>query len=230
MKIVILAAGKGTRMGSMSESIPKVLMPIKGKPFLYYLIQNIKKVGFKDIGVVVNYKKEKIKEFLEEYNLKATLIEQKQPLGTGDAVKSAKDFVKNENFIVCMGDDLYSTENLRLAVKNDNSNYIFGYKHPNPERFGMLMEKNGFLTEIKEKPKEFVSDLVNIGLYKFTPEIFHTLEKIKKSERGEYELTDALTLLAKKNKVKVIKVNNGWYYLNQPEDIIVMEQSLKNVS
>jgi glucose-1-phosphate thymidylyltransferase len=70
-----------------------------------------------------------------------------------------------------------------------------------------------------EKPKKFVSDLINIALYKFTPEIFKAISKIKKSSRGEYEINDAIMLLAEQQKVKVIRILNDWIDLGCPEDI-----------
>ena len=71
-------------------------------------------------------------------------------------------------------------------MMNDNYCYIAGVKHTNPEKYGvMITDENGFLKEIKEKPKEFSGDIINTGLYKLTPEIFEILEKIRKSERGE---------------------------------------------
>lgn len=226
-KAVILAAGKGKRMGEITEFLPKPLLEINNRPFLYYMLKNLKKLGFDEIAVIVHYKKEKIEHFLKEHGIKATLIEQGEPLGTGHAVKAAKDFVNNENFLVLMGDDYYSDENINFVNKEDGFCYILGYKHEHPERFGVLIEEDCFLKKIVEKPQKFESDLVNPGLYKFTPEIFEALDKIKKSERGEYEITDAITLLAEKRKVKIVKVDKGWLCLNRPEDIQVMEEFLK---
>ncbi len=225
MKVVILAAGYGKRMKELTKYLPKPLLEINNRPFLHYMLRNLSNFG--EIGIVVHYNREKIEHFLKNHKIKATLIEQTQPLGTGHAVKAAKNFVNNENFLVLMGDDYYSEENINLVNKNDDYCYILGYKHKHPERFGVLIEKDNFLKKIIEKPQKFVSNLVNPGLYKFTPEIFNALDKIKKSERGEYEITDAITLLAENKKVKVIKIKNGWLCLNKPEDIQVMEEFIK---
>ena len=80
---------------------------------------------------------------------------------------------------------------------------------------------------MKEKPEEFVGNLINTALYKFTPEIFKALDKIKLSPRGEYELTDAITILSKRGKVKVIKVKDWWLDLGCKEDIPKIEEFLK---
>ena len=77
-KIVILAAGKGTRMMPLTKYIPKVLININGKPFLYYIMKNVLKAGYDDIVIISGYKGEKIREFLDEFGFKAKLISQKK--------------------------------------------------------------------------------------------------------------------------------------------------------
>ncbi|MFA5948578.1 MAG: sugar phosphate nucleotidyltransferase, partial [Candidatus Gracilibacteria bacterium] len=73
---------------------------------------------------------------------------------------------------------------------------------------------------------EFVGNLINTSLYKFTPEIFKTVFKIEKSQRGEYEVTDAISLLAKEKKVKIKKINDFWMDFGRPEDIEKMSNFL----
>jgi dTDP-glucose pyrophosphorylase len=201
-KVVILAAGKGVRMLPLTNDIPKVLVKTNGKEFLYYVIKSLQKAGYENFCLIVGYKKEKVEEFLKRENIQAEVIEQKEQRGTGDAVLCAKEFVEKENFVVLGGD-----------------NYICGIETDTPEKYGVLMEENGFLKGIKEKPKEYCGNLINTGLYKFTPEIFDALSKIGLSERGEHELTDAITLLAEQQKVKIIKVKGFWKDLGSTKDI-----------
>lgn len=227
MKAVIMAAGKGIRMLPLTETIPKVLVEINGKPFLYYILKNLQKAGYDDIGIIVGYKKEQFPDFLEKYGFKATLIEQKQQKGTGHAVMQAKDFTKDENFVVLGGDNLWSPSDLEAMLKQDNFCYVAGIKVDNPKKYGVLVAKNSGLVRIVEKPTKFVGNLINTGLYKFTPEIYQALEKIKESPRREYELTDAISLLAKQGKVKVIKVRDYWIDLGSKEDIPKVSEALK---
>jgi dTDP-glucose pyrophosphorylase len=228
LKVVILAAGKGTRMLPLTNEIPKVLVKVNEKPFLSYVFENLRKAGYKNFGLVIGYKKEKIEEFLRETEIEAKPIEQKEQKGTGDAILCAKDFVGQDSFIVLGGDNLWSPEDLQAMNKKDELNYISAIKTKTPEKYGVLVEDGEFLKEIKEKPKDFVGDLINTGLYKFTPEIFEALEKIKLSPRGEYELTDAISLLAKDKKVKILKVENYWKDLGCIEDIEPLSEFLKN--
>lgn len=231
MKAVILAAGKGVRMLPLTRDKPKPLIEINGKPFLMYILDNLHNAGFKDenIAIVAGYKKEKIEEFLEEQNLAITMIEQPALLGTGDALYQAREFVDEEDCLVLGGDNLFSTDDL-LRIKHDDSFcYVVGWKVENPSRYGVLVCKGNMLLEIVEKPKEFVGNLINAGLYKFTPDIFEALEEIEPSERGELELTDAVSLLAESRKVKVLLLQDYWLDLGRKEDIEKVETFLRSL-
>jgi len=112
---------------------------------------------------------------------------------------------------------------------DDSFCYVAGLKHENPEKYGVLIrDGEDFLEEIIEKPKEFVGDLINAGLYKFTPEVFEKLLQIKKSARGEYEITDTISLLAKEKKVKIKEIKDFWLDFGNPEDIKKVSDFIKN--
>ena len=220
MKAVIMAAGKGTRMLPLTETIPKVLIEINGKPFLYYVIENLKKAGFEEFGIIAGYMKEKIESFIKENNINAIIIEQKEQLGTGHAVMQAKDFCKDENFIVLGGDNLFSVEDLKAINNQDEFCYAVGKElEGDVSKYGVFRIEGDKLLEIVEKPKIPPSNIINIGLYKFTPEIWQALDKIELSPRGEYEITDAITILGKQGKVKALKLKNYWLDLGSKEDI-----------
>jgi len=225
MKVVILAAGKGTRMESLTEKVPKVLVEVNGKPFLYYVLKNLQKAGYKDFCLVVGYKKEKVTEYLDQSNFKVTIVEQKEQLGTGHAVLQAKEFVGEEDFLVVSGDNLFSKDDLKKMNKEDDYYYIAGLEVEEWQKYGILITENNFLKEIKEKPKDFVGPLINLGLYKCKPEIFPLLEQLKSSPRGEIELTDALNTLANEKKVKIVE-GEWWVDLGCKEDIARVEHFL----
>ncbi|MEK6809831.1 MAG: nucleotidyltransferase family protein, partial [Nanoarchaeota archaeon] len=181
MKAVILAAGKGVRMLPLTLDKPKPLIEVNGKPFLIYLLEQLHNAGFedKDIAIVVGYKGEKIEEFLDEHGLAITVIVQPALLGTGDAVYHARQFVDEENFIVMGGDNLFSADDLLRIKKEDDFCYVAAWEVEDPSRYGVLVCQGEMLIEIIEKPKEFVGNLINAGLYKLTPDIFEALEQIE---------------------------------------------------
>jgi len=229
MKVVILAAGRGVRMGAATEDIPKVLVDINGKPFLYYVMKSLQQAGYNDFGIVVGYKKEKIVAFLDKYGFKATLIHQGEQLGTGHAVQQAVDFVNGENFICANGDDLRSIEDLKVLDKDDDFIYVMGTAVDDPEKYGVLVRNGDLLERIVEKPKNPIGNFVNSGIYKLTSEIFDILSNIETSERGEYEVTDAISLLAGRGKVKVIEQTGFWVSIGRKEDIPHIESVVKEL-
>lgn len=228
MKAVILAAGRGTRMGEHTSEMPKPLININGRPFLDFVIENLNQAGISDIGLIVGYKKEMIKEFLKNKGINATLIDQDEPLGTGHAVGLCEKWTNGQDFIVLMGDNLYSSADIKRIEINDEFCYVAGYPHENPEKFGVLKETNGMLDGIIEKPKSPPSNLVNTGLYKFTPDIFPAIRNTAKSERGEIEITDAITMLCKNGLVKLSQIQDYWLNLGSKEDINSIGEFIRN--
>ena len=235
-KVVIAAAGRGSRMLDLSKNKPKHLIEVCGRPFLFYLLNNLLDAGYEELILVVGYKNEKIKEFLNtfEYKNKVTLVNQfdvlgKEEYGTACVLKCLKSVTSNESFLTVYGDNLYSVKDLQsFSNVNHDYSYVAGFHHDNPEKYGVLKEENGFLEKIIEKPKQNVGNLINIGLYSFTPDIFAKVEEIQKSERGEYELTDAINLLAKEKKVKIKRIQDNWLDFGNPSDIVSVSNFLKN--
>lgn len=226
----MLAAGKGIRMLPYTNERPKVLIEIAGKPFLHYVLKNLEKAGINNIGIVVGYKKEKIYDFVREYGFNVSFIEQKQQLGTGHAVLCAKNWVGDENFIVLMGDNLYSENDiLTLSKLEDNYIYVSAFRSDHPEDYGVIEMKDHSLIKIQEKPSHPKSNLVNVGLYKLTSKIFNTLVRIKKSPRGELELTDAINDLASYGEVKVYELKNYWLDMSVKEDLLKVEEKIKEL-
>jgi bifunctional UDP-N-acetylglucosamine pyrophosphorylase/glucosamine-1-phosphate N-acetyltransferase len=182
-----------------------------------------------------------IEDFAEQYakdkkDLNIKIVSQFEILGpkekeygTACPIKCVRNMVKNENFISLCGDNFYTVEDLKLMNNDDGFCYVAGLKNEHPEKFGVLIEDGeDFLDKIIEKPKEFVGDLINTSLYKFTPEIFEKVFQIGKSPRGEYEITDAISLLAKERKVKIKKINDFWMDFGKPEDVEKFSNFLKN--
>lgn len=239
-KVVISAAGQGTRMLEMTKDRSKHLINVEHKPFLAYLLDNILNAGFNEIILVVGYREDRMKNFLKDYKFRGksyniqtvsqfkTLGPKEKEYGTACPLKCVKDLVGSESFISLCGDNFYDAEDLKSMNIKDEYTYVAGLEHENPEKFGVLIEEKGFLKKIIEKPKEFVGNLINPSLYKFTPAIFEKLPLVKKSPRGEYEITDAISLLAQDKKVKVKRIKNYWMDFGRPEDIQKFSIFVKN--
>ena len=238
-KVVVSAAGQGTRMLQLSENKSKHLIEVQKKPFLAYLLNNILEAGYEEIILVVGFREDLIRQFLKDHKFKGVKVvnqfevlgPKEKEYGTACPIKCVKDLIGAENFISLCGDNFYTAEDLKLMNINDNYNYVAGVANDHPEKFGVLIEDgDDFLDRIVEKPKEFVGNLINTSLYKFTPEIFEKVFRIEKSPRGEYEITDAISLLAKEKKVKVKKMNDFWMDFGRPEDVEKLSKFLKDGS
>ncbi|HLE07412.1 MAG TPA: nucleotidyltransferase family protein [archaeon] len=227
MKSLILAAGRGAGAMPLTENVPKSLIAVGRKPFLWNIITNLQLAGSNEIGIVVGWKKEKIKDFIFKEGFKnITFIEQSEPKGTAHAVSLAKDFVGGENFLVVMGDNLYSPADLK-EILNSGGNCIAATEHESPEEYGVVLHENGILKEIIEKPAAAESNLINAGAYFFTPEIFSAIEKI--SGNGNMKLPDAVNALAQSEKVKVHKLNGYWFDFGTIEDIMKIEEKMEEL-
>ncbi len=224
MQAVILAAGKSTRTYPLTLTKPKPLLKVAGKTIIEHNLEQL--VGLVDeIYIVVGYKAEMIKEFVgdEFKGMKIRYLVQDEPLGNADALKKAGGSIK-DRFILMFGDDLYSRKDIEKLLEYDNA--ILAAKVKNPENFGVLKIENDIFLEVIEKPKVFVSDLVNIGCFIFTKDIFEALDKISLSQRNEYELPDAYNLLAKKKEMKVVSVEDYWLPITYPWSLLEANEYL----
>ncbi|MCX6723851.1 MAG: sugar phosphate nucleotidyltransferase [Candidatus Staskawiczbacteria bacterium] len=241
-KVVIAAAGRGKRMLSLTDDKPKHLIEVSGKPFLFYVLDNLFKAGYREIIIVAGYKKELVEKSIKNYTAPVSgeftikFADQNKEFKPEDKygtacplmLKEIKNFVGNEQFLFISGDNLFSVEDLKAINIDDGYNYVAGLVHDNPEKYGVLIAEGNLLKTIIEKPKEYAGNLVNVGLYKFTYEIFNKVFQVNKSPRGEYELTDAVSLLAEEKKVRVIEINNNWLDFGEPKDIEKMSKFLED--
>jgi bifunctional UDP-N-acetylglucosamine pyrophosphorylase/glucosamine-1-phosphate N-acetyltransferase len=218
MQAVILAAGKSTRTYPLTLTKPKPLLKVANKTIIEHNLKQIE--GFVDeVIIVIGYKSEMVKRFLGNKfgKVKIKYVIQNEALGNADALKLASKKIKGK-FILMFGDDLYSKKDIELLLKYDNA--MLAKKVSNPECFGVLKTNRGIFCKVAEKPKRFISNLVNIGCFVFSKEIFNVLDKIKLSKRGEYELTDAYNLFAKKKKIKVVQARDYWLPLTYPWSLL----------
>lgn len=211
MQAIILAAGKGIRFSPFSENKPKPLFSFFDKTILEHNLYEL--IGIVDeVIIVVGYRKEMIMDKIgENFNgIKIKYIEDKEISGTGSSVRLTKELIKDDFFLL-NGDDFYFKEDIkRLRVPA-----ILVKEHSNPTYFGVVIEEDGYLKEIVEKPETTISKLVNTGFY-FLPKEILDIE-IKKSARGEYEFTDYIKEYIKQQKINVC-VADCWFPNSYPWD------------
>ncbi len=215
MQAVILAAGKGTRLQPVTLSMSKGMIPLANKPILAWTREFLDFCS--EIIIVANRNQDDIIDYFSN-DKKVKLIFQEEQLGTGNALLSAEKFV-HDKFIMIYGDDVYGQEDIeRIARLEEIALSTFHHKDPKP--YGVLEIKEGYIVGLEEKPEHPKSDLVNCGLYLFDKKIFASLKKISLSERGEYELTDAIKLLIKEGvKIRDHRVVT-WIPITYPWNIL----------
>jgi bifunctional UDP-N-acetylglucosamine pyrophosphorylase/glucosamine-1-phosphate N-acetyltransferase len=211
-------------MRPLTESTPKPLIKICGKPILQYVVEALPP-EIDELILVVGYFQEQIREVCGDTYLgkKVTYaVQENFSGGTGDALLCTKSMVTGK-FLFMYADDIHGSEALSLAVKEDHA--ILGTYSETPENFGVLIiHADGSLKEILEKPKNPPSNLVNIGGFVLTPEIFNCTVTVSE-EYGELFVTDMLTKYARTNRVMVIK-QDMWIPVGKPEDISRAESIL----
>ncbi len=197
MIAIILVAGKGLRMRPLTLFRPKPLLEISNKTILEHNLGQLDGI-VKEAVLVIGYKGEMIKGFIGNQfkNIKIRYVLQKKRLGTGHAVKKAIPYIKDK-FILMNGDDLYNRNDIKRCIKKFPS--ILLAKVEKPENFGVVITSKNIVKSLIEKPKKPVSNLVNCGFYFLDKSIFNF--KIKKSSRGEYEVTDYIKKLIEKEKL-----------------------------
>lgn len=213
MKAVILAAGKGTRMRPLTRDTPKPLLPVAGKPIIQHNIDLFPE-EIEEVLIVAGYKIKQFKEYFDE-NEKVRIIEQEDAKGTANAALQAQEHVNGKTLIL-NGDDIYGEE-LQQALQHESA--ILAAQSPNPENYGVLEMKSGEVLDIQEKPDDPASNFVNTGFYVVQPGFFEKLEQVEKSERDEYEITDAVDSYIEEQTVDIVETKR-WLPCSYPWQLI----------
>ena len=230
MKAVVLAGGEGVRLLPITATRPKHLIRVGGKPILEHCLDALKTNGVTEVVIVTHYKGEAIRAFFgdgSKFGFKIEYVEQKAVLGTGNAASLAESFV-DDDFLIVYGDLLFSSEAIKNVIGSYNSRagaVVAVVQVDKPENYGIVeLKDNKNVKRLVEKPsrESAPSNLANAGLYVFTKDLFDALRRIKRSPRGEWELTDAVTLLAEEGK-KILAVEidkDDWFDIGRPWDLL----------
>lgn len=224
MKAVLLAAGKSTRTWPLSASKPKCLLKVANKEIIRHNLQQLRGL-VKEAIIVVGFGAEIVKKTVgSKYgDIRITYVNQSNQLGTGHALLQAEKLI-NDKFIVLMGDDIYAKEDIKRCLKYRYA--VLGQNRPDLQNFGALVVRGSKLTAIVEKPARKIAAFANTACYVLDKEIFAYLKKVKNSKRGEVELTDAVSMLAKKEKVVVETVRKLWAPITFPWSLLEANEKL----
>jgi glucose-1-phosphate thymidylyltransferase len=235
LKGLILAGGKGTRLGKVSERTNKHLLPVWNKPMIFYPLQTLLDMGIKKICIIVQDNVDDFIGLLGDGSKFGKDVEfyfrhQPAPSGIAEAINRCETFVENEDdFMVILGDNLF-TEKLSppTAMKGQISAHIWLGKVDNPNEYGnpsFATEAMPRIYRIVEKPFKPLSPYAVTGAYYFSKDFFPKFKEMKPSNRGEYEVTDVLNAFLPRVTFTILQ--SPWFDLGSHERLFQATKFLK---
>lgn len=223
---IILCAGRGTRMGSLTDTLPKPLLPLSNGVTLLEAKLKILPASITRIILIVGYLGEVIKEHIgTNYEGKEVIYvtqDIEKVYGTGAALHLCKPYIKNESVLVLMGDDIYAKEDLEELCRYPYSillAYLGEKKFEAPWQVAVSPENTlvTFYPKAPEKGKQ--TGIINAAAYTFSPEYF--LEEPLKGESGEVEIPPTIVAMIEKGVVYHAVKATYWKQVTAPEDLTI---------
>ena len=217
MQVVILAAGRGTRMGPLTETIPKPMLPVADRPLVAHVADAAVDAGAEELVLTVGYGGDQVREYFGEQHAGVPVHYAEQPdqLGTADALRVAVDHVDG-SFAVLNGDNLCRAADLETLF--DSVPAVGAYRVDDPSSYGVLRTEDGIVTEVVEKPDDPQTNTINAGAYAFPANVVDLLD-VPRSERGELELTDVLDRVIERDAVGVVDFEE-WMDVGHPWELL----------
>lgn len=232
-KAVILAAGRGTRLGSLTDEIPKPMVLLKGKPILEHLLERLRTAGFTEALIVTGYRAEAIEDHFREFPLSLRFARQTEVNGTATAARLAEEFVGTDSFFLTFGDILAETavyRDIRGALSPGTEGLIGVKWVPDPyQGAAVYADENKKIVKIMEKPGQGKSttNWNSAGLYVFRSSVFAELARVPVSVRGEFELTSAVEqMLAAGQRLEIFPIHGAWRDIGRPEDLAAAAEEM----
>ncbi|MFB6128742.1 MAG: bifunctional sugar-1-phosphate nucleotidylyltransferase/acetyltransferase [Halorhabdus sp.] len=223
MQTVILAAGRGTRMGPLTESTPKPMLPVAGRPLVAHVADAAVDAGATELVVVVGYEAEAVRSFFGETyrGVPVTFAVQDEQAGTADAVRAARPELDGA-FAVLNGDNLYDPAGIERLF--DSAPSLATYEVADPSNYGVVSVTDGVVTDIVEKPTDPPTSLANTGAYAFPEAALEWLD-VPESERGEYEITDVVARVIDDHAVTPVALSR-WRDVGRPWELLEANETL----
>lgn len=226
MKALILVGGFGTRLRPLTLTKPKPLVEFANKPMVLHQIEALKKAGVDHVILAVSYLSEMLEKEMsveaERLNIKITMSQEFEPLGTAGPLALAKKYLDetDESFYVLNSDVIcdFPFEDMMKFHKNHNTEgTILVTKVEEPSKYGVVVYDNetGKIKRFVEKPKEFVSNKINAGLYLFKPQILERIELRNMSIEKE-----VFPFMSDDSQLYAMELKGFWMDVGQPKDYL----------
>jgi len=231
MKVIIPAAGLGSRLRPHTFTTPKSLLTVAGKPILAYILDQVVACGAGRVTLIVGHLREQIEKWVtENYDLDVDFREQAQKLGLGHAVLIGLD-PDDREVLVILGDTIIDTDLKQVIARGISS---IGVKEvADPRKLGVVVVENGRVTKLVEKPANPPSQLAIVGVYYFNDGklLSRAIKEVIEqgiTVKGEYQITDALQLMVNWGELLEVFPVDGWFDCGRPETLIETNRYLFN--
>ena len=228
MKGLVLAGGAGTRLRPITYTSAKQLVPVANKPILFYGLEQLRDAGITDIAIIVGDTAADIRAAVGDgsaLGIQVTYVHQDRPLGLAHALLTAADHLGEDDVVMFLGDNLIEggIGEVVADFRRDRPDAQLLLKQvADPERFGVaVLDDQGRVQRLVEKPTDPPSDLALVGVYLFTTAVIDAARRISPSARGELEITDAIQrVLDDGGTVRASMVRGWWLDTGKKDDLL----------
>jgi mannose-1-phosphate guanylyltransferase len=226
MKALILVGGYGTRLRPLTLTVPKPIVDFANKPMIIHQIEALKDAGCSEVVLAINYQPKVMMAFLSEWeaklNIKITCSQETEPMGTAGPLALARDILDDKSgdpFFVLNSDvicDFPLKEMLKFHKESKAEGTILVTRVEDPSKYGVVVtDEKGCVERFVEKPKTFVGDRINAGIYCLSPQVLDRIELRPTSIEKE-----TFPLIARDQRLYAFTLPGYWMDVGQPKDYL----------
>jgi len=235
MKGIVLAGGSGTRLHPITRAVSKQLLPVYDKPMIYYPISVLMLAGIRDIQLITTpHDREQFERLLgdgSQWGVSLSFAVQPSPDGLAQAFLIGADHVGNDSAALVLGDNIFFghgmagiLDDAADEIEKDGGCTLFGYQVSDPERYGVaVVDADGALIDIEEKPANPRSSLAVTGLYFYDNDVIEAARSLMPSVRGELEITDLNKIYVDRGRARLVDLGRGMAWLDTGTQDSLME-------
>jgi glucose-1-phosphate thymidylyltransferase len=228
VKGLVLAGGKGSRLRPLTATGAKQLVPIANRPVLFYALDQLVEAGITDLGIITGDTAAQVMEAVGDgsaFGARVTYLPQTQPLGLAHAIITAEQWLGDSSFCMFLGDNFLRggiVPYARSFREHPCSAQLLLRQVDDPSSLGVaVLNGEGRVSRLVEKPQEAISDLAVIGVYFFGPDVHRVTPRLMPSARGELEITDAIQgLIDDGNEVRALTIVDDWIDTGKQADML----------